>query len=78
MNRPQAPDGLPQPQRLRAMLAVLTGPSMSMLDGAVANIAADHRRRASDRIAAAAAGASDRNGHKTSFAAPAAADGVSW
>src|SRR5271167_5016331 len=39
MNRPQARDGLPQPQRLRAMLVVLTGLSMSVLDGAIANIA---------------------------------------
>src|SRR6202030_382118 len=39
MNRPLARDGLPQPQRLRAMLVVLTGLSMSVLDGAIANIA---------------------------------------
>src|ERR1700757_217896 len=39
MKRPQARDGLPQPQRLRAMLVVLTGLSMSVLDGAIANIA---------------------------------------
>jgi hypothetical protein len=39
MNRPQARDGLPQPQRRRAMLVVLTGLSMSVLDGAIANIA---------------------------------------
>jgi MFS transporter, DHA2 family, multidrug resistance protein len=39
MNRPQAGDGLPQPQRRRAMLVVLTGLSMSVLDGAIANIA---------------------------------------
>jgi MFS transporter, DHA2 family, multidrug resistance protein len=39
MNRPQARDGLPQPQRLRAMLVVLAGLSMSVLDGAIANIA---------------------------------------
>jgi MFS transporter, DHA2 family, multidrug resistance protein len=38
MNRPQTRDGLPQPQR-RAMLVVLTGLSMSVLDGAIANIA---------------------------------------
>jgi len=39
MNPPQARDGLPQPQRLHAMLVVLTGLSMSVLDGAIANIA---------------------------------------
>src|SRR5262249_59630271 len=39
MNRPQARDGLAQPQRRRAMLVVLTGLSMSVLDGAIANIA---------------------------------------
>src|SRR5271165_7439715 len=39
MNRPQTRDGLPQPQRRRAMLVVLTGLSMSVLDGAIANIA---------------------------------------
>jgi DHA2 family multidrug resistance protein-like MFS transporter len=39
MKRPPARDGLPQPQRLRAMLVVLTGLSMSVLDGAIANIA---------------------------------------
>jgi DHA2 family multidrug resistance protein-like MFS transporter len=39
MKRPQARDGLPQPLRLRAMLVVLTGLSMSVLDGAIANIA---------------------------------------
>src|SRR5215468_7386889 len=39
MNRPQARDGLPQPQRLHAMLVVMTGLSMSVLDGAIANIA---------------------------------------
>ena len=39
MKRPQARDGLPQPQRRRAMLVVLTGLSMSVLDGAIANIA---------------------------------------
>ena len=39
MNRPQERDGLPQPQRLHAMLVVLTGLSMSVLDGAIANIA---------------------------------------
>jgi MFS transporter, DHA2 family, multidrug resistance protein len=39
MKRPQARDGLPQPQRLRAMLVVLIGLSMSVLDGAIANIA---------------------------------------
>ncbi len=38
-DRRQARDGLPQPQRLRAMLVVLTGLSMSVLDGAIANIA---------------------------------------
>jgi DHA2 family multidrug resistance protein-like MFS transporter len=32
-------DGLPQPQRMRAMLVVLTGLSMSVLDGVIANIA---------------------------------------
>jgi MFS transporter, DHA2 family, multidrug resistance protein len=37
--RRQARDGLPQPQRLRAMLVVLIGLSMSVLDGAIANIA---------------------------------------
>ncbi|HKM73970.1 MAG TPA: MFS transporter [Stellaceae bacterium] len=37
MNRPRARDGLPQ--RRRAMLVVLTGLSMSVLDGAIANIA---------------------------------------
>ena len=35
----QGREGLPQPQRLRAMLVVLTGLSMSVLDGAIANIA---------------------------------------
>src|ERR1700756_4304922 len=39
MKRAQARDGLPQPQRRRAMLVVLTGLSMSVLDGAIANIA---------------------------------------
>ena len=39
MNRPPARDGLRQPQRLRAMLVVLVGLSMSVLDGAIANIA---------------------------------------
>jgi MFS transporter, DHA2 family, multidrug resistance protein len=39
MNRPPSRDGLPQPQRPRAMLVVLTGLSMSVLDGAIANIA---------------------------------------
>jgi MFS family permease len=39
MNRPRAREGLPQPQRRRAMLVVLTGLSMSVLDGAIANIA---------------------------------------
>src|SRR5215469_17036334 len=39
MNRPQARDGLPQPQRRWAMLVFLTGLSMSGLDGAIANIA---------------------------------------
>src|SRR6516225_6896310 len=39
MNRPPARDGLPQPQRRRAMLVVLTGLSMSVLDGTIANIA---------------------------------------
>jgi len=39
MNRPPSRDGLPQPQRRRAMLVVLTGLSMSVLDGAIANIA---------------------------------------
>src|SRR6516225_8821749 len=39
MNRPRTRDGLPQPQRRRAMLVVLTGLSMSVLDGAIANIA---------------------------------------
>ena len=38
MNRPRAREGLPQPQRRRAMLAVLAGLSMSVLDGAIANI----------------------------------------
>jgi hypothetical protein len=38
------------------MLVVLTGLSMSVLDGTVADIAAEHRRRASDGIAAVAAG----------------------
>jgi len=37
MNRPRAREGLPQPQRLRAML--VDGLSMSVLDGAIANIA---------------------------------------
>ena len=39
MNRRQARDGLPQPQRRHAMLVVLTGLSMSVLDGVIANIA---------------------------------------
>jgi len=39
MNRPRAREGLPQPQRRRAMLVVLAGLSMSVLDGAIANIA---------------------------------------
>ena len=39
MNRPRAREGLPQPQRRRAMLVVLMGLSMSVLDGAIANIA---------------------------------------
>ena len=39
MNGPRARDGLPQPQRLRAMVVVLIGLSMSALDGAIANIA---------------------------------------
>ena len=39
MNRPPSRDGLPQPHRRRAMLVVLTGLSMSVLDGAIANIA---------------------------------------
>ena len=39
MNRPPARGGLRQPQRLRAMLVVLVGLSMSVLDGAIANIA---------------------------------------
>ena len=38
MNRPRAREGLPQPHRRRAMLAVLAGLSMSVLDGAIANI----------------------------------------
>jgi MFS transporter, DHA2 family, multidrug resistance protein len=38
-DRRQAQDGLPQPQRLHAMLVVLAGLSMSVLDGAIANIA---------------------------------------
>ena len=38
-DRRQVPDGLPQPQRRRAMLVVLTGLSMSVLDGVIANIA---------------------------------------
>jgi len=38
MNRPRAREGLPQPQRRRAMLAVLAGLSMSVLAGAIANI----------------------------------------
>jgi MFS transporter, DHA2 family, multidrug resistance protein len=38
-DRRQARDGLPPPQRLRAMLVVLAGLSMSVLDGAIANIA---------------------------------------
>jgi DHA2 family multidrug resistance protein-like MFS transporter len=36
---PQAQDGLPQPQQRHAMLVVLTGLSMSVLDGVIANIA---------------------------------------
>ena len=39
MNRPPAREGLRQPQRLRAMVVVLVGLSMSVLDGAIANIA---------------------------------------
>jgi MFS transporter, DHA2 family, multidrug resistance protein len=39
MNPPRAREGLPQPQRRRAMLVVLAGLSMSVLDGAIANIA---------------------------------------
>src|SRR6516165_5841308 len=39
MNRPRAREGLPQPQRRRAMVVVLIGLSMSVLDGAIANIA---------------------------------------
>ena len=39
MNGIRARDGLPQPQRLRATLVVLIGFSMSVLDGAIANIA---------------------------------------
>ena len=39
MNRPRAREGLAQPQRRRAMLVVLAGLSMSVLDGAIANIA---------------------------------------
>src|SRR5207253_8846020 len=39
MNRPPSRDGLPQPQRRRAMLVVLAGPSMSVRGGAIANIA---------------------------------------
>ena len=39
MNRPPARAGLRQPQRLRAMVVVLVGLSMSVLDGAIANIA---------------------------------------
>jgi DHA2 family multidrug resistance protein-like MFS transporter len=39
MNGAQPRDGLPQPQRRRAMLVVLIGLSMSVLDGAIANIA---------------------------------------
>ena len=39
MNRPPSRDGLPQPQRRRAMLVVLAGLSKSVLDGAIANIA---------------------------------------
>jgi MFS transporter, DHA2 family, multidrug resistance protein len=38
MNR-AARDGLPQPQRRRAMLVVLAGLAMAVLDGAIANIA---------------------------------------
>ena len=38
-DRRQARDGLPQPQRLHAMVVVLIGLSMSVLDGAIANIA---------------------------------------
>lgn len=38
-DRRQVREGLAQPQRLRAMLVVLTGLSMSVLDGVIANIA---------------------------------------
>ena len=38
-DRRRARDGLPQPQRLHAMVVVLIGLSMSVLDGAIANIA---------------------------------------
>jgi MFS transporter, DHA2 family, multidrug resistance protein len=38
-DRGQAQDGLSHPQRLRAMLVVLIGLAMSVLDGAIANIA---------------------------------------
>ena len=47
MNRPRAREGLPQPQRRRAMLVVLAGLSMSVLDGAIANLIVVQRAAAS-------------------------------